>query len=217
VDLTRFVVARGSADARFSHAAFARVVAASVELLDRVLDVTHWPLAQQAAQAQGKRRIALGFFGLAECMAALGLHPGSAQSLEFARAVARTLRDAAYRASVHLAARLGAFPLFDADAYLDPRTFAATLPEDIRSAIRQHGIRNSHVLWLPPGGSEWMDAAGDDKLAPHERLAIAAAVAPFIDGGVGAAIALPAGDDFLALGEAWLQAWRLGLQACRVA
>lgn len=225
VDLRHFVGAPGSARATFRHAAFARVIATGVELLDCALDVAHWPLAQQAAQAQGKRRIALGFVGLAQCMTMLGLLHGSAPAMEFTSQLARTLRDAAYRASARLAQKLGAFPLFDADSYLDPQTFAASLPEDIRKEIRQHGIRNSHLLWLPPCESDWIDAADDGSLAqaaradlaPRDRLAMAAAVAPFIDGGVTAAIALPVGDDIAPLADAWWQAWRLGLHACDIA
>ncbi len=176
------------------HAAFAQVVATGVELLDRAIDATNWPLAQQAAQAQGKRRIALGFFGLAEAIAMLGLAHGSPAAADFAAQVARTMRDAAYRASVRLAAKLGAFPLFDAGAYLDRRAFASTLPQELQEDIRRLGTRNSHLLWLPPDEGEWLRAtqdssfepSADNDVAPLYRLSLAAAAAPCIDGGVAA-------------------------------
>src|SRR5699024_7889614 len=46
----------------------------------------------------------------------------------------------------------GAFPLLDAARYLDSG-FARRLPEDVREAIREHGIRNSHLLSIAPTGT----------------------------------------------------------------
>jgi ribonucleoside-diphosphate reductase alpha chain len=224
VDLTRFVRLPFSPRARFRHAAFAQVIATGVELLDRVLDVTHWPLSQQAAQARAKRRIALGCFGLAEAMAMLGMRPGSPASLQFATQVARTLRDAAYRASVRLAASLGSFPLFEPDAYLDPQAFSSTLPQDIQDGIRKCGIRNSHLLWMPPSRSECLHAPPDgasaagpgNNVAPQDQLSLLGAMAPCIDCGIAAAITLPASYSSAQVGELCLQAWHLGLKGCRI-
>jgi ribonucleoside-diphosphate reductase alpha chain len=63
------------------------------------------------------------------------------------------MRDEAYRASVELAKERGAFPLFDADLYLQAGTFASRLPDDIKDAIRRDGIRNSHLLSIAPTGT----------------------------------------------------------------
>ena len=62
------------------------------------------------------------------------------------------IRDHAYRASVDLAAEKGAFPLFDADAFLAGETVAA-LPQDIRDGIREHGIRNALLTSIAPTGT----------------------------------------------------------------
>lgn len=153
VNLTRFVVNPFTDSARFDYAAFKATVAGGVRLLDKVLDKTKWPLPQQAAEAQSKRRIGLGFLGLANAMAMLGIPYGSAESAEFAKEVSIAQRDASYMASVELAKQHGAFPLFDADRYLEQGTFASTLPEDIQAAIREHGIRNSHLLSIAPTGT----------------------------------------------------------------
>lgn len=152
VNLARFVLDPFSSGARFDHGAFARVVAVGVEMLDRVLDVTTWPLPQHAAEAAAKRRIGLGYFGLADALAMLGLRYGSPGAAQLAAEVARTARDAAYRASVELAKQLGGFPLLDPDQYLKPGTFASTLPQDIQDGIRQFGIRNSHLLAIANTG-----------------------------------------------------------------
>lgn len=152
-NLTRFVKHPFTKDAYFDYDAFGIVVAGSVHMLDRVLDVTKWPLPQQQAEAEGKRRIGLGYLGLANAMAMLGLRYGTVESAEFASSVTRAMRDAAYMASVELAKQFGAFPLFNADQYLEDGTFASTLPDHIKAAIREHGIRNSHLLSIAPTGT----------------------------------------------------------------
>ena len=63
------------------------------------------------------------------------------------------MRDAAYLASVEIAKEKGAFPLLDAEQYLAAPRFASRLPDDIKSAIRAHGIRNSHLLSIAPTGT----------------------------------------------------------------
>ena len=67
--------------------------------------------------------------------------------------ITRRLRDAAYAASVELAKEKGAFPLFDADRYLEAGTFASLLDESLKDEIRAHGIRNSHLLSIAPTGT----------------------------------------------------------------
>jgi ribonucleoside-diphosphate reductase alpha chain len=43
--------------------------------------------------------------------------------------------------------------LFGAKTYLAEGTFASRLPEEIKAQIRQHGIRNSHLLSIAPTGT----------------------------------------------------------------
>ena len=59
----------------------------------------------------------------------------------------------AYEASIELAKEKGAFYLFNADEYLATGTFASTLPKHVRDGIREHGIRNSHLLSIAPTGT----------------------------------------------------------------
>ncbi len=155
VILTRFVLNPfgGAGVARFDFEAFQRCVAVQVRALDNVLDITHWPLPQQQAEAQAKRRIGVGFTGLGDALVMLGLRYDTADGRDMARQIAETMRDAAYLASVELAVEKGAFPRFDAEAYLAPGTFASRLPAELQARIRQHGIRNSHLLSIAPTGT----------------------------------------------------------------
>ena len=52
---------------------FARVVALAARMLDNVLDATVWPLPEQQAEAQAKRRIGIGFTGLGDALVMLCL------------------------------------------------------------------------------------------------------------------------------------------------
>ncbi len=139
--------------ARFDFEAFAQSVALQVRALDNVLELTHWPLPQQQKEAQAKRRIGVGFTGLGDTLVMLGLPYNAPEGRKMARRIAECMRDAAYIASVELALEKGAFPLFDAKTYLAEGTFASRLPEEIKAQIRQHGIRNSHLLSIAPTGT----------------------------------------------------------------
>ena len=152
MDLTRFVTDPFGAEAGFDHARFAATVAIAVRMLDNVLTATVWPLPEQAREASAKRRVGLGFTGLGDALILMGLRYDSAEARGTAAEIARTMRDAAYGASVALAREKGAFPLFDAEKYLSSG-MAARLPEDIRAEIRAHGMRNSHLLSIAPTGT----------------------------------------------------------------
>lgn len=47
----------------------------------------------------------------------------------------------------------GAFPKFDAAAYLGGGSFASRLPDDIKDGIKKYGLRNSHLLSIAPTGT----------------------------------------------------------------
>ena len=152
IDLTRFVRAPFSAGASFDREAFRLLVPLAVRMLDNVLDVTYWPLPQQKDEAKSKRRVGLGFTGLGDALVMLGLRYDSDEGRKFAASVAQSLRDQAYRASIELAKEKGVPARIDPDKYLQSG-FAKRLPEEIREGIRQHGIRNSHLLSIAPTGT----------------------------------------------------------------
>lgn len=123
-----------------------------VRALDNVIDKATYPLVQQAAEAKNKRRMGIGIMGLANALEALGAPYGSRQFVWMEGEILTVLRDECYRASIELAKEKGAFPLFDAEKYCAGR-FIKTLPDDIQDAIRQHGIRNSHLTSIAPTGT----------------------------------------------------------------
>jgi ribonucleoside-diphosphate reductase alpha chain len=64
----------------------------------------------------------------------------------------RSVKEAAYGASVELARDRGAFPLYDRDRYL-ATPFVRALPPELRAAIARDGIRNSHLTAIAPAGT----------------------------------------------------------------
>ena len=153
INLTRFVVHPFSERAAFLAEPFRETVGIAIRMLDNVLDATYWPLPQQLEESRQKRRVGLGFTGLGDALIMLGLRYDTDAAREMAASIAREMQHAAYRASVELAREKGAFPAFDAERYLNGESCASRLPEDIKSAIRKHGIRNSHLLSIAPTGT----------------------------------------------------------------
>lgn len=153
INLTCFVQQPFSHQPQFDFNGFAQVISTATRMLDNVLDITHWPLAEQATEAQNKRRIGLGFTGLGDALIMLGLRYDSVEARDMASQISVFMRDKAYLASIELAKERGAFPLFNADLYLSGDNFASRLPSDIKKQIRKHGIRNSHLLSIAPTGT----------------------------------------------------------------
>ncbi len=153
VNLTRFVTQAFSDHATFDFDGLGHILPTCVRALDNVLDLTAWPLKKQREEAMAKRRVGLGFTGLGDALVMLNLRYDSPEARTFATKVAAFMRDNSYRASVELARERGAFPLFNADLYLAGGNFASRLPEDLKTAIRAHGLRNSHLLSIAPTGT----------------------------------------------------------------
>ena len=142
-----------SAEPSFDFAAFSDAVKTQVRMLDNVLDVTYWPLPEQAAEARAKRRIGVGFTGLGDALVMLKLPYNEEGARIVAAKIARVMRDAAYEASVELAREKGSFPALDIDKYLGGDGFVSRLDDKLKDEIRRHGIRNSHLLSIAPTGT----------------------------------------------------------------
>ena len=152
INLARLVADPFEPTAKLDQRALQGLVTTAVRMMDNVVDVSKFPLEAQAREAHAKRRIGLGVTGLADALLMLGLRYGSdeaaAQTEEWLKAIAR----AACLASVDLAKEKGAFPLFDAEAYLSSGNMVQ-MDEDVRAAIRAHGIRNALLTSIAPTGT----------------------------------------------------------------
>jgi ribonucleoside-diphosphate reductase alpha chain len=128
------------------------IVKLAVRMMDNVIDVSRFPLEEQAQEAKAKRRIGLGITGLADALIMCRARYGSKRAVALTEEWAALIRREAYLASTALAAEKGAFPLYDADQYL-AREHVRSLDADVRDAIREHGIRNALLTSIAPTGT----------------------------------------------------------------
>ena len=129
-----------------------RLTAIAIRMLDNAIDVSRFPLEAQRQEAFAKRRIGLGVTGVADALIFCGARYGAPESIALIQTWLSAMSHAAYRASAALAREKGAFPLFDREAYL-ARPHIKALPEDIRAAIAEHGIRNALLTSIAPTGT----------------------------------------------------------------
>ena len=153
INLTNFIQNSFTDEAALDFAALGKVIDVAVRMLDNVLEVTHWPLEEQRQEASAKRRVGLGFTGLGDALIMMKLRYDTKEACQKASEISSFMRDRAYLASIDLAKERGAFPLFNADLYLTGKHFATRLPQKIKHLIREHGIRNSHLLSIAPTGT----------------------------------------------------------------
>jgi ribonucleoside-diphosphate reductase alpha chain len=127
-------------------------VPVAVRMLDNAIDVSRFPLEEQRAEAQAKRRIGLGVTGLADALIMCGARYGSSQAVALTDRWMRAIQRAAYLASTEIAAEKGAFPLYESGPYLAGET-VGELDEEVRAAIARHGIRNALLTSVAPTGT----------------------------------------------------------------
>jgi ribonucleoside-diphosphate reductase alpha chain len=152
LNLARFVTEPFTPQARLAIDDMTAVVPDIIRMMDNVIDISRFPLAQQKDEAEKKRRIGLGVTGLADALIMCGLRYGSPAAVAAAEGWLAAIERAAYLASAALAAEKGAFPLYDREKFLAGETIAALDP-DIRDAIARGGIRNSHLSAIAPTGT----------------------------------------------------------------
>jgi len=152
LNLARFVEEPFTERARLDSDRLAALVPDAVRMMDNIIDISGFPLAEQQEEAAKKRRIGLGVTGLADALIMCGLRYGSSEAVAATEAWLGTIQRAAYLASTALAAEKGAFPLFDRDQYLAGETVAGLDPE-VRAAIAEHGIRNALLTSVAPTGT----------------------------------------------------------------
>lgn len=131
----------------------ARVARTGVRFQDDVIDADVYIFPEiKKRQTEGERRIGLGTMGLGDALIKMKLRYGSEQSLPVIEKIYETIRDAAYEASVELAAEKGPFPGIDKKKHLEGY-FIKQLPLAVRRQIKRHGVRNSVILQQAPTGS----------------------------------------------------------------
>jgi ribonucleoside-diphosphate reductase alpha chain len=141
-----------TAIAHIDETRLAELVPVAVRFLDNMIDLSHYPLEAQRREAKAKRRIGLGITGLGDALAMCGLRYDAPEARALAERVMAEIAALAYGASAEIAAEKGAFPLYDAAAFLAAPN-VARLPEHVRLAIAKRGIRNGCLTSIAPTGT----------------------------------------------------------------
>jgi len=119
---------------------------------DNVIEHTHYFDPRNENQQKSERRVGLGTLGLAELLMRLKVEYGSDESLEMIDAIYGTIACAAYASSANLAEERGAFPLFDAEKFLESG-FMKAMPEAVRDNILEKGARFVAAMSQAPTGT----------------------------------------------------------------
>ncbi|MGB0410922.1 MAG: adenosylcobalamin-dependent ribonucleoside-diphosphate reductase [Pikeienuella sp.] len=152
INLATLVASPFSDAAKLDEHALNDLVAVAVRMMDNVVDASNFPLEAQRAEAKAKRRIGLGVTGLADALLMTGLRYGSENAAQQTSRWLKQINRAAYQASADLAAEKGAFPLYDAEAYLATDAIRA-LDDDVRDIIAEKGVRNALLTSIAPTGT----------------------------------------------------------------
>jgi len=149
INLATLVNEKGEMD----YARLAEVSKIGVRFQDDVVDADLYVFDEiKNVQKMGERRIGLGTMGLGDALIKMKLRYGSPESLPVIDTIYRTIRDAAYEASIEIAAEKGPFPKFNRTKHLKGY-FVRQLPLKLRKQMKKHGVRNSVILQQAPTGS----------------------------------------------------------------
>ena len=150
INLCKFVDEQGW----FDHEALAETTRIATRFMDNIIDynMENHAFDKIKKAVASDRRIGLGITGLADALVMMKIKYDSEQALLETEKIMQVVRDEAYKTSIEIAKEKGPFPLFDWDGYSASK-FVQNLPQSIQDSIKQHGIRNSTVLTVPPVGT----------------------------------------------------------------
>jgi ribonucleoside-diphosphate reductase alpha chain len=123
-----------------------------VRFLDNVIDATPYFFEENRNQQMNERRVGLGIMGLADMLIRLGIRYGSDECITFLDQLGEVIATEAYLASTDNAAEKGSFTQFDAEKLLQSGYMQA-MPEYVRQAVRDKGLRNVTLLTVAPTGT----------------------------------------------------------------
>ncbi|WP_322421128.1 vitamin B12-dependent ribonucleotide reductase [Jeotgalibacillus haloalkalitolerans] len=137
-------------------------VATGVRMQDNVIDATPYFLEENKKQALGERRVGLGVMGLADLLIYCEKEYGSEEGNQLVDQIFETIAVTAYETSVELSKERGSFPFLEGETEEETKRlreafihsgYMKKMPEHVRQAILESGIRNSHLLTVAPTGS----------------------------------------------------------------
>jgi ribonucleoside-diphosphate reductase alpha chain len=102
---------------------------------------------------QKSRRTGLGFTGLADAIAAMGLQYGSKESIELVEGMQSIISKSSLNSSIDMAIDRGTFDGFDYDKEKDHEFLNRILDPNYAEKFKQYGRRNVSLTTIAPAGS----------------------------------------------------------------
>ncbi|MFN2432897.1 MAG: adenosylcobalamin-dependent ribonucleoside-diphosphate reductase [Gemmatimonadota bacterium] len=171
LNLSRFVDESGE----FETETFVAACRIATRFLDDVIEynMPNHALEKIRDAVAADRRVGLGLTGLGDALVKMGIKYDTEEALGKVDEIMRTLCYTAYAASVELAKEKGPFPLFrwagedgSPSGGIAGSKFIQGLPEALQAAIREHGLRNSTVITVPPVGTGSIVAQSSSGIEP---------------------------------------------------
>ena len=163
LNLSKFVDEQGS----FDYNGLVTSTRTATRFMDNIIDYNiNNHASEKIRQAVASdRRIGLGITGLGDALVMMKIKYDTQDALNEVEKIMKVIRDESYRTSIEIAKEKGAFRLFQWEGYSKSK-FVQSLPEDIQSEIKKHGIRNSTVITVPPVGTGSIVAGTSSGIEP---------------------------------------------------
>ena len=167
LNVARFVAAGPRPDDAIDWPRLRAAAALALRMMDDVIEVSRYPLAQIAEATRRTRKVGIGVMGFADLLVTLGIPYGSPASQALARRLMREIRDATRAASIELGAVRGSFP-----AFADSLAAADGLPA-LRNATTTSNAPNATIgpiAGCSPGIEPLFALSSTRRLASGDKL-----------------------------------------------
>jgi ribonucleoside-diphosphate reductase alpha chain len=141
-------------DGNFDYEDLAESTRVATRFLDDVIDynMPNHAFDKIEESVSSDRRVGLGITGLADALLKMGLKYDSDEALDAVEKIMQTICYYSYETSIDMAQEKGPFPLFDWEG-ISKSKFIQGLPKQMQDRIREHGLRNSTLITVPPVGT----------------------------------------------------------------
>lgn len=154
--LHNFVENPFTPDAKINYKLLKETINTAVRMLDDIIDVNTFPDKIYENYQKNMRTIGLGYTGLADMLAMLGMRYDSQEAREFVGRLMAFCADIAYLASTRLAEERGTFPFCDKEKHAKTEYVRVALDPPVVDEIKKHGLRNAKIFAVAPTGTTSM-------------------------------------------------------------
>ncbi len=140
---------------KFNKSLFAKDIELMVDSLDRIIDISDYPLEMYRLAAIMKRKIGLGLAGVGSLFMMMGIRYGSKESVKILEDIMSLFINTAYQKSALLAKEKGPFELYSEKllegGYI--KNNDNTLTKKTIDLIKKYGLRHSAISAIAPNGT----------------------------------------------------------------